>query len=263
MASRRPATPGVVSRTEPVITLRPDALRAGVQADKLLRVPSSQEPVWVQVENAWICAPLDAWTVAYRLVPQAGVPVVAEVRIYPTESPREWIGPDIVRLPSHLRLKYPRAPPGEWSGTLLGIRAEVPRGGLTARTLRKVRLGADVFAAKGLADWWKRLAPWGFSRDPGKRRDKQRRRGRPGQPLRFYAEVAREYVRAMQRREPPLRAISTLRGWKLSHTRDRVRRARVLGLLTGGGKSGRARGQLTPLALRILMERRTRGQPQG
>jgi hypothetical protein len=56
--------------------------------------------------------------VAYRLIPQMGRPVVAEVRVYPG-TPDTYVNP------------------GEWSAECEGSQASVPTGGITARLLSK------------------------------------------------------------------------------------------------------------------------------
>src|SRR5262245_19968719 len=78
----------------------------------------------VQPEDAWVEAELsDDWRIAYRLFAQDGQPVIGEVRIFLKEN-------DIAR------------PPGEWSALVLGSKATVPRGGITARMLHnEIKLG--------------------------------------------------------------------------------------------------------------------------
>jgi hypothetical protein len=76
------------------------------------------------VEDLWVLETIEkTWQAAYRIGVQDGSPIVAEVRLYPAE-------PDAVA--------------GEWSGVWRGLAAPVPPGGLTARLLRKVKLGAHV-----------------------------------------------------------------------------------------------------------------------
>src|SRR5688572_25527979 len=83
------------------------------------------------VKECWIEAKVDdRWMVAYRLIPQGGVAVVAEVRLFP------------------LQKESVQRSPGEWSAGLLGIHATAPRGGIDARLLRKIRIGEHYSAGQ-------------------------------------------------------------------------------------------------------------------
>ena len=94
-----------------------DAERAGVSASKLRAVATSAVAsgtlTRVSVDDFWFEAVLDdAWVVAYRIVSQPEGLVVGEIRIFPADE----------------RSRDRRTRRGEWSGGLLGTRAEAPQG---------------------------------------------------------------------------------------------------------------------------------------
>ena len=235
-----------------------EASRLDVPRERIKPAPAGRYET-VVVECPWIYEHLDdSWVVAYRIVAQGGEPVVGEVRIYPRETSKD--------APATSSLG-----PGEWSAKLLGHLAAVPRGGLTARLLKRVRLGAQVTNVKQVFQWWESqaykdlakreldvdavspLAPGGFVQQMGFA--PPRRRGRPPTPPLFYARLASDYVKALRggsRR--PVADLAEKRKVKVSVVRDGIRRARTLGLLTGGGTSGRVGGQLTPGARACLKE---------
>ena len=67
--------------------------------------------------NAWLEVPLDeTWMTAYRIAMQNGSPVVAEVRIFPSEPGK-------------------RRAPGEWRGSWKGMNADVTGRGVTCQAL--------------------------------------------------------------------------------------------------------------------------------
>ena len=55
-------------------------------------------------------------------------------------------------FPNEEAWRQGRTAPGEWSGVLQGTRSIVPRGGLTARALRQVRLDRSVWYCRELVD---------------------------------------------------------------------------------------------------------------
>ena len=231
-----------------------DATRLQVPPERVNQAPDGRY-VTVTVECPWIYEPLDdAWVVAYRIVAQGGEPVVGEVRIFPRETPKGDLRTSLLG-------------PGEWSGKLLGHLATVPRGGLTARLLKRVRLGAQVTNVRHVLQWWDSgayqdlakqelgaevaspLEPGGFASAMGFA--PRPKRGRPPAAPLYYARLARDYVSALRRgSRRPLADLAATRNMKVSQVRDAIRRARSLGLLTGGKKSGRAGGQLTDKGVR-------------
>ena len=74
--------------------------------------------------------------------------------------------------------------------------------------------------------------------------------GRKPLPDLFYATQARIYVEALGTGSP-IAELGTRSGYSQSRARNHVAKARALGLLTPTPQ-GRAGGQLTPLAIRIL-----------
>ncbi len=246
-----------------VLALKRDARKAGIPDDRIRPIPPGMEPVFVRVQTAWTSRALDdEWTVAYRLVPQDGRPIVAEVRIFPTEP------------------AVPGWPRGEWSAQLKGVEAKAPPGGLTARKLRTVGLKADVLAAEKVLNWIGSeeyrdkyihdvgrdpgpgpFAPGGYVEQLGFTRPRRtrhagsRERSKPGRkptPPTVLALIARDYVKALSTGRP-IAHIAQQRGWLRSQVRSYVNRARVRGFLFPAKiKQGQAAGQLTTLALEVL-----------
>jgi hypothetical protein len=220
-----------------------------------LQAPDPRRLAVVRTDNIWLEEPLGAaWVVAYRLSAQQGMPVVAELRVFPAESDR------------------PRGQVGEWSATVLGSRARVPSGGVTARLLRAIRVGAHHRAAgqtfrmlrralaqsipealetQVLSDAFDRHALAGPPM-PG-------RRGVPQAPV-IYAALAATYATAIQTgHAAPARLVAERHGLDRARARKALYRARALGLLTKASQGQRG-GVLTPKAKRLL---RSRGPVHG
>jgi hypothetical protein len=229
------------------------AERLGVPADRL-EIRSGG----VLVGEVWLEVPVArGWIAASRLVLQAGRLVVAEVRVFPDEA-----------------TAFRQERGGQWSGDVLGVRSDVPPGGLTARVLRAVRLGEhprhvrdilrfleekygpDAFKAGGS------LAALGLVPDT----ERPRRRREVGRPDAFFAELAADYVRRIERGSAkPNAEIATARGWDAKTITGWLHEARTRGLLTSPGY-GRPGGRLTPYGERVLREAaratmRRRGRP--
>lgn len=192
------------------------------------------EPVretWVEVAVG------DEWTVAYRLVPQEGRPVVAEVRVYPRER-----GSDA----------------GRWSHDA----AAVPLGGLPSSVARSSIVTQDVLNAyprivrqmqkQHGAEAIERafLTRHGFSR---KAKEPPKHPGRAGRPDLFYAQLAREYVELLGGPVPVNKALAKQRSYSETYTRSLVHEARRRGLLTLS-PPGRAGGTLTEKARDLLRD---------
>jgi hypothetical protein len=193
-----------------------------------------------RVLETWIEVPVSQWIVAYRVVEDHGRVALGELRVFPGEPGRPG--------------------PGQWSGELLGPRARVPKGGITAGLLRQVRVRAysvkmsDIVKrlrteAPGLAP----LVGWGVSeRTAHEERGLGQRRGPKGRPPLFYAQVARDYVKAVERGSlRPVAHVALRRGVSNSKGRDMIRRARELGLLSLEGP-GRRGGVLLEPATELL-----------
>jgi hypothetical protein len=185
----------------------------------------------LDVREAWLECSLDFdWVCAYRLITQDGVPVVAELRIFPNESGRQQ--------------------QGEWSARWLGHRAVAPMGGITSRLLREVKVGKHLRSADMAFDNFKREAPaLARAMFPASR---ARRRGLKGLPDAFYASVARDYVAACTAgSRSPAADVARRRNF----SKERIRRilyiARDRGLLdrtlprrSGGSLTDRAQSAL-------------------
>ena len=192
--------------------------------------------------SVWYETPIDdTWMAAYRLAPQAGHVVVAELRVFPIEPER------------------PRSSTrgaGLWSAELLGDTARVPRDGLSARVLRKVRMGEHSTKADEALEWWRRSGMLeGFS-GLGDTRRRTRptgpTRGRPGHPPLYYARLARTYAAAVARQSPrPTEEVAARHRLTVARARDLIHKARVRGFLTTTIK-GRLAGALTPKAKAVL-----------
>ena len=232
---------------------RRDALQRGASEDALTPLDSHRrkDAAEFRATEAWVEIPLgNEWTAACRLLPQGGVPIVAELRVYP-------------RDPSG------RHSPGRWSGEFAGVKARVPPGGLSTRLLRGLRLSASSTAWKGFRqamqklpenhEWVKR---WhGFSVDSEERPKREYRRGRPDI---FYARIAARYCRILHAgRRNAVQIIASSIKQPESKVRDMVLQARKRGLLTRPPKQGRMGGQLTPKAERLLRPERKAKRGEG
>jgi hypothetical protein len=103
-----------VAVSEPVVRFRSRTLDRGrtLSDGHRVRAGAVLHETWLEDEIT------DQWMVAYRLVPQRGRPVVAEIRIYPG-------APDTY------------ANPGEWSAEWEGSKVGVPTGGLPAKVVTR------------------------------------------------------------------------------------------------------------------------------
>ena len=193
----------------------------------------------VAVDSLWLERPLGgAWRVAYRLIPQTRARsvrhVIAEVRVFPAET---------------------GAPPGEWSGSLIGMRAAstVPPGGLPARIMNQVRSTHTYGALRAHLEWLENKEPGAAgafleiesSPPPG--------RGRPPKKtIVGYREFAGRYaVTEVGRHAQSTRKVLA-RHYRVSEDTIAywIRRARMLGLLpkTKAGQRGRSSAALSEIA---------------
>jgi hypothetical protein len=187
----------------------------------------------VQVDNGWVAA--------FRITPQDGEPVVSELRIYPLEQ--DAMGP------------------GRWRAELLGCRAPVPRGGLSARVVHQARVGAALHAARAQLSRLPR-APHLFG--PGGQYDAftpadaraaltRVGPGRKGHGVLFFAELAKAYTERLDVGDMrPIATLARARKVTPARIRDMIHRARLLGLLTPALKQGQRGGTLTAKARAIL-----------
>jgi hypothetical protein len=223
--------------------------------DRVERLDVKPIPVpIVKNPEAWFEVDLDAhWRAAYRVLQQAGRPVIGEVRVFPIEQDNEG------------------RQPGEWSGAFVGLHAQVPAGGITARLLRRVRLGdaSGSHFVDGLKEWERFLehVPGAkrFFTSQGFRstRPTRRRGGRRGWSLDDLLAASVFYVEIGKSSPHPVAELA--KQWKLKRTqaRDLLQTARLKGLLTGG-RQGRTSRTLTDHAKQLLLERTTKtASPRG
>jgi hypothetical protein len=160
----------------------------------------------------------DGWTVRESLVMQGGRRVVSALAIRPTS-------------------------------------AAIPAGGITARLLRRVKVGhlargfqhslAKYFGAAAADRVFNEL---GWSAGPRLRRRPRRRRVDD----RYYAELARDYVALCRQGDrKPTRTLAQLRDVPPDQMRSHVHLARANGFLSATTR-GTASGSLTPKAARAL-----------
>lgn len=204
----------------------------------------------IRNQSIWVEIPLtEQWLAAFRLVNKAGVPVVAELRVFPAE-------PD----PHRERTR----PAGQWRGQYGGPEG-VPRAGLTARQIHQIRSGTwkdvlrkvlprDGEALASLKDFWPDLP---------QAHPQPVRRGRKGRPDAELAAIAAVYEKAYLAKAPPVLAIAKRFRLSLSQARDVIHRARVRGILTPAEKQGSAGGFLTARAQALLDLQRKGGTRHG
>jgi hypothetical protein len=144
-----------------------------------------------------------------------------------------------------------------------GLGESVPPGGLTARTLRRVRLGDAFKALREMAEGLGPPAPGpelldvGITATPGERQP--RRRGR--KPFRDvdYAIIASAYVRLVGTVDHPVATLAGERQLSQDRVRKMLQQARRRSLLTPA-PPGRPGGSLTAKARRLLASRPSEGQ---
>jgi hypothetical protein len=221
---------------KPVTTFRTyEHKRPRWTARFLYGLPKDARPS--KVGEAWVEAPIDdRWMVAYRLVSQAGEPVVAELRVFPREPQQR--------------------PPGRWSAEILGVDAAAPTGGLPSDLLRQVTLGSYRERGGDFLGWLAEFRAGGASLRKSSKRSMATAsttavsaRGRSDD---FYAHIAQDYVQHVNQGEArPVHAIAQNRSLPPEQVRDMIREARRRGLLTPT-RRGRVGGQLTPRAAQLL-----------
>jgi hypothetical protein len=182
-----------------------------------------REQRW-DTDGEWQETDLDSgWTVRERMAMQGGRRVVSELSIVPT------------------------------SGT-------VPAGGITARLLRRVKVGQfarclqETITQYFGADAADRLFDgFGWSSRKRPRRRPQHRRVDD----RYYAELARDYVTLWQQGDrKPTNTLARLRDGRPEQIRSHIHLARANGFLSGT-KRGTAGGLLTRKAERELAKKET------
>jgi hypothetical protein len=217
---------------------------------------SVREPrlhVWVlppSGEEWWVETPLDGrWQAHVRfMLGRDGIPVVAEVRVFPDEFDDNGIA----------RFDNATHAAGEWSQDP----DHVPDGGLPTRTLRSLRLGdARSFFDEMLrqraedANFKRHLPESPFLRPETLASVAAKRPGPAGRQDHDYAAIAARYLAHVQAGDPtPITTLATDLGRPKSHVRELLTTARRRGLLSRTQR-GRAGGRLTDKGLAALQSR--------
>lgn len=177
----------------------------------------------------WIEQPLDGkwrgWTVASRVLRDpSGRPVVAELRIFPTDKPEgHW--------------------PGEWRASADCDKAAAPERGIPKSLLRAgVPLGHHQQVANALGELPSKVRPAGYVLAAGSGGIRvsgspvtftyRRKRGRPARWTRQdYARFALAYDDAARQGQSPLEAVARAAGTNDTNAHNLVAKARQLGFL--------------------------------
>lgn len=243
-------------------------VRLGGKAGPLLQLALARpEDIWLEER----LPDQPQWTVAARVIgDERGVPVIAEMRLFPTPTGRDkW-----------------RAP-GEWSAEYLGTRARpVPRGGVSSTLVRRSvalsaqRLGRQSGGYKFLTSAIPvTSAQLGFTeellrhagisqlaRPVVAHRSTTGRRGRPTKwtPARL-ADIALTFDDAVRRGDPPIKAIQEAHSVTAMMARHLVSKARGLKLLRAARKQGaREWIQLTDAErARVVEQQKATGDEKG
>ena len=213
-----------------------DLVKAGAHVQKRA-LPNLEG--FVEVYNAWLEVPLsDGWMAAYRFANQNGTPVVTEVRVFPRDA------------------TLTHRPAGQWVGQWLGVKASVPKGGISSRLLRSLKVASHMQHFHEIAEWMLTKGgdpPEFISQELGRvgyRLLSRRAEPASGRDETFYARVANEYERAGKY---PIKTMAARRKVPVERVRAEIYQARELGLLTREGQ-GKAGGALTDKGRRVLRE---------
>lgn len=203
----------------------------------------------------WFAVALEGgWTACYRLRARDGRPFVTELRVVPTPPD------EVVNLRKDGEPQGHHEPPGD--GLTAGIlKDEVVIGRHVYELLpealrmasRKGQLGGEMFGEM--------VGALGFDADAKPIRG---RRGPKGWPDEDYVSLAVDYIaRCKSGSRSPVADLAEGRGTSVEAMRQALYRARKRGLLTKQ-KKGRAGGQLTTTAKKLLRkarrERKTKGR---
>jgi hypothetical protein len=193
----------------------------------------------VKDRSAWVELPIaERWILALRVGNQHGHPIISEVRLFPGDPVTN----------------NDKREPGEWPG-IYDPEAAIPRGGITTRHLRELRVGPFRTALRSIVavipakQILRTLGmPWVDSNASAVS-------GKPGPKGRSDFQLARMaavYVAANDAGRPPIPAVAARFHLSSSKARDAIRRARELQLLTGAEVKGLGGGYLTDRAKAIL-----------
>jgi len=249
MKSPTPATVHLVSETQ--VMDEGEVARAGVSPTPL--TPGRFRLSQVHVENVWVMSDLgNGWVVAYRLVAQGSNFVIGEVRVYPLET----------QAMLNLKTGRTRASPVDaawWSGNVKGVRASVPPGGISSRILKRVTVGAHITDAREV---FKQLdarartkgrassvleaiaSRYGVTDLRRPQRIGSSESGPRGLPRSVYVRTAQAYLAHLKGGRPVQDAAREL-GETPQKVRDRILRARRMGILDPAPSRGRAAAGLS------------------
>jgi len=195
----------------------------------------------LNVRSAWFEVPFGEWMAAFRLLIQGGMPVIAELRVFPAEN-------------------YQYRPKGEWSGSLKGTDATAPAGGLTIPVIRQIKIGTFRRKIAEILKEFRQAYPETMKSlnlvvEPEQKKNPNEKRGRPPLADIFYARIADCYARRCNE-ESPTPVLDTAKRFRVKKEKVRawLHAARTRGFLTGGGKQGTGFGELTSKA-RLLLQR--------
>ena len=266
--------PKPTGRPQRVTVLNPDGGPARMTVTPRRRGRRTVNDVWIEQALAGTSA---GWILASRvIVDDRGLPVIAEIRVFPDE-PKRWVSdPLIGRVPLD---------PGEWSAKALGwdARRSVPRGGLPATLIRRglplaehvdharrtFTLVAESRTRQGttstLDDTFAALEAAGYPLlpVPAVATGTKTRRGRP--PLWSAGDCARValvYDTALTAKTSPIKAVAAAEGITDANAKNLVAKARKLGQLPVVGRSGRKPHGLIPRERETLRRQATKRRRQ-
>jgi hypothetical protein len=196
-----------------------------------LKIEKLEVQVVPRVADFWIEHRTGAWIAAYRIVAANGRPWIGEIRVFPAGD-------------------FSERPKGEWvEGTLAGVQAPVPIGGLTGKVLADLqpqrwrRAAAHVIRslygtpAGARMPVMKLFAPYAPKRVHSAR-------GRTPLSDEFYTEIARKYTEALGAGHRPVQTLMKLYKAPENRVRGWIHRARQRGFLERPVLQGKASGTL-------------------
>ena len=241
-------------RTRPLVEV--EIPRVITDRDLAALAAGAKRPGEIEVRDVWLEVDVeDRWRAAFRLVPYAGQPVIAEVRLFPRD---EW---------GNRR-------PGAWRAEFLGLRAGQITGprrdtiepatfapirhGVTAQLLRQIPLGATQAAAREFMGEIQQRFP-GLYPPEWSRPRRETPRPASAWPDRVYAQIAAAYVERLDAgSRRPVADVARRRRLSPAQVRDAIHTARGRGFLTAAVQRGRSGGALTRAAQHLLNKRARR-----
>lgn len=232
----KPTGYGLHARVE-LRTIRAATAQAlGIEA-RALRTGDAEAHVNAEIRDTWIQQDMGEWRAVFRIVSsQNGIPVIAELRIFPKESDKAGVNVE------------------EWSGCYVGNRAVVPSVGITSKLLLKdvkireaISETVSIMRQKFDADLTGGPLAGFWPRRPAAR---AKRGGRAPLTDEFLARLAYTYVRALIG-SYPVRVTAKTHGIEAEQASYWICVARKRKLLTRT-ENTQPGGQLTEKARRVL-----------